>query len=117
MHPEGQDFIVCRQYHLISEQILWQELMSVRFIRQMKMFCLLISERMERLYFQIMEDCTCSCAAGPALEGMNISSGMRAAEGAIEDVEIKEDGVKLKIIGNAKSPSVSVGGILMVKGW
>src|SRR5699024_4290986 len=27
----------------------------------------------------------CSCAAGPALEGMNISSGMRAAEGAIED--------------------------------
>ena len=27
---------------------------------------------------------------------MNISSGMRAAEGAIEDVEIKEDGVKLK---------------------
>ena len=56
MHPEGQDFIVCRQYHLISEQILWQELMSVSFIRQMKMFCLLISERMERLYFQIMED-------------------------------------------------------------
>ena len=44
---------------------------------------------------------SCSCAAGPALEGMNISSGMRAAEGAIEDVEIKEDGVKLKIIGNA----------------
>lgn len=52
----GQDFIVCRQYHLISEQILWQELMSVSFIKQMKMFCLLISERMERLYFQIMED-------------------------------------------------------------
>ena len=57
MHPGGQDFIVCRQYHLISEQILWQELMSVSFIRQMKMSCLLISERMERLYFQIMEDC------------------------------------------------------------
>ena len=32
-----------------------------------------------------------SCAAGPALEGMNISSGMRAAEGAIEDVEITAD--------------------------
>ena len=56
MYPGGQDFIVCRQYHLISEQILWQELMSVSFIRPMKMFCLLISERMERLYFQIMED-------------------------------------------------------------
>ena len=38
MHPGGQDFIVCRQYHLISEQILWQELMSVSFIKQMKMF-------------------------------------------------------------------------------
>ena len=34
----------------------------------------------------------CSCAAGPALEGMNISSGMRAAEGAIEDVKITPEG-------------------------
>ena len=41
----------------------------------------------------------CSCAAGPALEGMNISCGMRAAEGAIEDVVISEEGVKLTIIG------------------
>lgn len=29
---------------------------------------------------------SCSCAAGPALEGMSISCGMRAAAGAIEDV-------------------------------
>ena len=42
---------------------------------------------------------SCSCAAGPALEGMNISSGMRAAAGAIEDVKITEQGVKLQIIG------------------
>ena len=55
---------------------------------------------------------SCSCAAGPALEGMNISSGMRAAEGAIEDVEIKEDGVKLKIIGNADPIGVCGSGIL-----
>ena len=43
---------------------------------------------------------------------MNISSGMRAAEGAIEDVEIKEDGVKLKIIGNADPIGVCGSGIL-----
>ena len=50
----------------------------------------------------------CSCAAGPALEGMNISCGMRAAEGAIEDVVISEEGVKLTIIGeeeNAEKPN------------
>lgn len=45
----------------------------------------------------------CSCAAGPALEGMNISCGMRAAEGAIEDVVISEEGVKLTIIGEEEN--------------
>lgn len=35
--------------------------------------------------------CT-SCPSGPALEGGHISCGMRAAEGAIEHVEIGEDG-------------------------
>lgn len=44
----------------------------------------------------------CSCAAGPALEGMNISCGMRAAEGAIEDVVISEDGVHLTVIGDGE---------------
>ena len=46
---------------------------------------------------------SCSCAAGPALEGMNISSGMRASDGAIEDVKITEQGVKLQVIGQEKS--------------
>lgn len=46
---------------------------------------------------------SCSCAAGPALEGMNISSGMRAADGAIEDVKITEQGIKLQVIGQEKS--------------
>ena len=31
---------------------------------------------------------SCSCATGPALEGAQISSGMRAIEGAIEKVRI-----------------------------
>ena len=55
---------------------------------------------------------SCSCAAGPALEGMNISSGMRAAEGAIEDVRITEEGIKLKVIGNQVAIGICGSGIL-----
>ncbi|MDD5823594.1 MAG: ASKHA domain-containing protein [Firmicutes bacterium] len=57
---------------------------------------------------------SCSCAAGPALEGMNISSGMRAAEGAIEDVVITENGVELKVIGDQEPIGVCGSGILAV---
>ncbi|KJR46932.1 putative electron transfer protein [Desulfosporosinus sp. I2] len=47
---------------------------------------------------------SCSCAAGPALEGMNISNGMRAADGAIEEVRFdNEKGFVLEVIGN-KTP-------------
>ena len=56
----------------------------------------------------------CSCAAGPALEGMNISSGMRAAEGAIEDVRITEDGIELKVIGDEEAGGICGSGILAV---
>lgn len=54
----------------------------------------------------------CSCAAGPALEGMNISSGMRAAPGAIEDLTITPDGVKLQVIGNEAPVGLCGSGIL-----
>jgi uncharacterized 2Fe-2S/4Fe-4S cluster protein (DUF4445 family) len=55
---------------------------------------------------------SCSCAAGPALEGMNISSGMRAAEGAIEDVQITEESIELKVIGNEEAVGICGSGIL-----
>ncbi|SNS94151.1 Uncharacterized 2Fe-2 and 4Fe-4S clusters-containing protein, contains DUF4445 domain [Anaerovirgula multivorans] len=55
---------------------------------------------------------SCSCAAGPALEGMNISSGMRAAEGAIEDIEITEKGIELQVIGNEEPIGICGSGIL-----
>jgi uncharacterized 2Fe-2S/4Fe-4S cluster protein (DUF4445 family) len=43
---------------------------------------------------------SCSCAAGPALEGMNISCGTRATPGAVDDVVIGVDGrIQLKVIG------------------
>lgn len=54
----------------------------------------------------------CSCAAGPALEGMNISSGMRAAEGAIEDVQITQEGVEIRVIGNGEPEGICGSGIL-----
>ena len=58
---------------------------------------------------------SCSCAAGPALEGMNISSGMRAGEGAIEDLKItEENGIELKVIGNEEPIGLCGSGILAV---
>jgi len=51
----------------------------------------------------------CSCAAGPALEGMNISCGMRAAEGAIEDITINESGVEYAVIGQEGAEAEAAG--------
>lgn len=56
----------------------------------------------------------CSCAAGPALEGMNISSGMRASQGAVEDVKITEEGIELTTIGNQTPAGLCGSGILAV---
>lgn len=56
----------------------------------------------------------CSCAAGPALEGMNISAGMRASEGAVEDAVITEQGIRLKTIGDSKPVGICGSGILSV---
>lgn len=57
---------------------------------------------------------SCSCAAGPALEGANISCGMRAAEGAIEGIQInKEEGtVTLQVIADEKPVGICGSGIL-----
>lgn len=55
---------------------------------------------------------SCSCAAGPALEGANISCGMRAAEGAIEGIEIGENGIKLQVIGEEEPIGICGSGIL-----
>jgi uncharacterized 2Fe-2S/4Fe-4S cluster protein (DUF4445 family) len=55
---------------------------------------------------------SCSCAAGPALEGMNISCGMRAAVGAVEDIKITGCEIGLKVIGNAPPVGICGSGIL-----
>lgn len=56
----------------------------------------------------------CSCAAGPALEGMNISSGMRAEQGAIEDVVITPEQINITTIGDQTPIGLCGSGILAV---
>ncbi len=55
---------------------------------------------------------SCSCAAGPALEGMNISCGMRADTGAIESLKISDNKVSINTIGNSPPIGLCGSGIL-----
>jgi uncharacterized 2Fe-2S/4Fe-4S cluster protein (DUF4445 family) len=54
----------------------------------------------------------CSCASGPAFEGAHIHSGMRAAPGAIERVQIRGGKVLLHTIGNQPPVGICGSGIL-----
>lgn len=57
----------------------------------------------------------CSCAVGPALEGMNISCGMVAGDGAIETVDIEAGGnIRLHVIGDAPPRGLCGSGVLSV---
>jgi uncharacterized 2Fe-2S/4Fe-4S cluster protein (DUF4445 family) len=53
-----------------------------------------------------------SCPSGPALEGGHISCGMRAANGAIEAVAIKDDSISLQIIGHAEPVGICGSAVL-----
>jgi uncharacterized 2Fe-2S/4Fe-4S cluster protein (DUF4445 family) len=55
---------------------------------------------------------SCSCAAGPALEGMNISFGMKAGKGAIEQIKITENDIDLSVIGEAEPAGICGSGII-----
>jgi len=59
------------------------------------------------------ENClyACSCAAGPALEGMNITSGMRASSGAIDNVSIGRD-VSIRTIDNEPARGLCGSGVI-----
>jgi uncharacterized 2Fe-2S/4Fe-4S cluster protein (DUF4445 family) len=57
---------------------------------------------------------TTSCPSGPALEGGHISCGMRAAEGAIEHVAIKNGRISVEVIGNKKPVGLCGSGVLDV---
>ncbi len=54
-----------------------------------------------------------STAAGPALEGMNISCGMRAHVGAVERLDMDSDGKwTLEVIGNIEPQGFCGSGLL-----
>ncbi len=55
---------------------------------------------------------TCSAAAGPAFEGAHIEMGMRAGEGAIEKVSLRDDRVTLSVIGNAAPQGICGSGLI-----
>ena len=54
----------------------------------------------------------CSTAAGPALEGMNIQCGMRAALGAVDQVSIEGESVHYTTIGGGAPRGLAGSGLL-----
>jgi len=54
----------------------------------------------------------CACAAGPALEGMNISCGMLAGEGAVERVHISKSDIRLQTIGGGSPQGMCGSGVI-----
>lgn len=60
----------------------------------------------------------CSCAAGPALEGMNISCGMTAQNGAIESVYTGRAGeIACRVIGDVPAKGICGSGLLSLAVW
>jgi len=55
---------------------------------------------------------SCSAAAGPAFEGARISSGMRAAEGAIDKVKIDNKFITYKVIKDGKVRGICGSGLI-----
>ena len=53
-----------------------------------------------------------SCATGPALEGMNISCGMRAGEGAIDNFCIEKNSLSYTTVGNRAAVGICGSGVL-----
>ncbi len=55
---------------------------------------------------------TCSTAAGPAFEGARISSGMRAAEGAIDKVKMDNESITYRVIKDGKVRGICGSGLI-----
>jgi uncharacterized 2Fe-2S/4Fe-4S cluster protein (DUF4445 family) len=54
----------------------------------------------------------CSTAVGPAFEGARISSGMRAADGAIERVKVENNLIVYKVVENGKIKGICGSGLI-----
>jgi len=53
-----------------------------------------------------------ACSCGPAFEGVGIKSGMVATVGAIEDIEIRDEEVLYKVIGDTKPVGICGSGLI-----
>lgn len=53
-----------------------------------------------------------SCAMGPALEGMNISSGMTASEGAVNAADVVNDTLETSVIGDVEPAGLCGTGLI-----
>jgi len=51
-----------------------------------------------------------ACSAGPAFEGVGIKSGIRATEGAIENIQVSSDGKKVKYVTIGNKPPTGICG-------
>jgi len=60
----------------------------------------------------------CACSAGPAFEGSGVGCGMRAAAGAIERIELGDDGdvVRCDVIGGGAPRGVCGSGLIQLLG-
>ena len=58
----------------------------------------------------------CACSAGPAFEGGDISCGMRATKGAVDDVTIDRDTLEptLSVIGGGKPAGLCGSGLIAI---
>ncbi len=54
----------------------------------------------------------CSTAAGPAFEGARINSGMRAADGAIDQIKITNQKIDYHVIGQPKAVGICGSGLV-----
>ncbi|MEJ2586430.1 MAG: ASKHA domain-containing protein [Deltaproteobacteria bacterium] len=54
----------------------------------------------------------CSASAGPAFEGGGTRCGMRAKSGAIENLQITDDGLTYETVGNAKPVGICGSGLI-----
>ncbi|MBI5352328.1 MAG: DUF4445 domain-containing protein [Chloroflexi bacterium] len=57
---------------------------------------------------------TCACSAGPAFEGAGVANGMRATQGAIEEVWINSDSLEptYRVIGGGKPKGICGSGLI-----
>jgi len=57
---------------------------------------------------------TCACSAGPAFEGAGVANGMRATQGAIEEVWINADNYEphYRVIGGSKPKGICGSGLI-----